>query len=207
MAYFPDRDQSFDGIKPVWHLEPDKKDVMGYRLADADAVNGRVIYPGTPIKTDEKAKTAVLCKYAHVEAVSNDKKKVTVEPYHYLKAGDTVAISGEITLIALIIATVEDEGRTLTFASAISSKSAEDLKDIVLVEVETKEGVVAPKNIPNRIVNAKATMDSLHKTVSAAHAGVVVENFVFYPKEYLNETTFPGSMLLAGCPSLMFIYQ
>lgn len=207
MAYFPDRDQNFDGIKPVWHLEPDKKDVMGYKLDGADTMNGEVIYPGQPIKTDEKGKTAVLCKYAHVEAVSNDKKSVTVEPYHHLKAGDKVAISGEATLVELTIKGVTDEGKTLTFASAISSKAADALKDIVLVEVETKEGAVKAKNVPNRIVNAKAKIDSIHKTCSAAHAGVVVQNFVFYPAEYLNESLFPGTILLAGCPSLMFIYQ
>lgn len=207
MAYFKDRDQSFDGIKPVWWLEPDKKDVMGYRLLEAAELKDKIIYPGTPIKTDEKAKTAVICKYAHVEAVSNDKKKVSVEPYHYLKAGDTVAISGETTLTALTIAAVEDEGKTLVFGSAISSKEVSELKDIVLVEVESKEGVIAPKNLPNRIVNAKAKIDSIHKTVSAAHAGIAVQNFVFYPAEYMNTTVAPGTLYLVGCLGITFIYQ
>lgn len=203
MAYFPDKDQAFDGIKPVFHLEPEKKDVMGYRLADEDAVKGRIIYPGTPIKTDEKAKTAVICKYAHVEKVANDKKTLTVEPYHYLVAGDKVAISGKTTLVELTIASVSEDNKTIVLSAANN-----DIKDNdVLVEVATVDTVVAPKNLPNRIVNAKATMDSLHKTISAAHAATVVQNFVYYPKEYMNLTVAPGTMYLVGCFGIMFIYQ
>lgn len=204
MAYFPDKDQTFDGIKPVFHLEPEKKDVMGYHLDEADAVKGRVIYPGTPIVTDEKAKTAKLCKYAHVEVVGNDKKTLTVEPYHYLKAGDKVAISGKTTLVALTIASVSEDGKTIVLSAANN-----DIKDNdVLVEVATAEGgTVAPKNLPNRIVNAKAEIDSLHKTISAAHAATVVQNFVYYPVEYMNTTVAPGTMYLVGCFGIMFIYQ
>ena len=66
---------------------------------------------------------------------------------------------------------------------------------------------VSAKAVPNRIVCAVAELNELDKSCSAAHSGIVLQNVVHYPEEYLNKTSFPGSILLAGDPLLMFIIQ
>lgn len=205
MAYFPNSRQDYHGIMTPFYMEPAKKDVMGYRLTNVEA--GDVIMPGTPIKTDEKGKTAVICKYAYVLAVAIDKKTLTVKGGHHLKAGDKVAISGASTLTQLTISAVDNDADTITLSAANNSIKAED----VLVEVATtgtgQEAVVAPVALPNRIVDTVAKIDALDKTCSATHEVVVLQNVVHYPDEYLNKTAFPGSILLVGDPKILFVIQ
>lgn len=199
MAIFLEDNNQYHGLKPVFWIEPVKKDVMGYRLTNVE--KGQVILPGTPIQTDEVNKTAVVCKYARVLAVATDKKTLTVEGGHHLKAGDKVAISGETTLTELTIASVVKDTVVLKVANDTVKV------DSVLVEVVTSGGVVAAKNTPNRIVCAVARINELDQTCSATHSAPVIQNMVFYPEEYLNKTIAPGTIYLKGCLGITFMYQ
>ena len=194
MAVFLDNKKEYSGVKPVFWIEPAKKDVMGYRLTNV--VKGDVVLPGTPIQTDEVNKTAVVCRYAHVVAVASDKKTLTVEGGHLLTAATKVAISGAETLTALNLASVD--GDTVVLSAQNSTIKAGD----VLVEVV--EGAAAR---PNRIVVEKAEINELDKTCSATHEAWVIQNMVHYPAEYLNTTIAPGSIYLVGCLGLKFMYQ
>lgn len=194
MAVFLDDKKEYSGVKPVFWIEPAKKDVMGYRLTNV--VKGDVVLPGTPIQTDEVNKTAVVCRYAHVVAVASDKKTLTVEGGHLLTAATKVAISGAETLTALNLASVD--GETVVLSAQNSTIKAGD----VLVEVV--EGAAAK---PNRIVVEKAEINELDKTCSATHEAWVIQNMVHYPAEYLNTTIAPGSIYLVGCLGLKFMYQ
>jgi hypothetical protein len=194
MAVFLDDKKEYSGVKPVFWIEPAKKDVMGYRLTNV--VKGDVVLPGTPIQTDEVNKTAVVCRYAHVVAVASDKKTLTVEGGHLLTAATKVAISGAETLTALNLASVD--GDTVVLSAQNSTIKAGD----VLVEVV--DGAAAK---PNRIVVEKAEINELDKTCSATHEAWVIQNMVHYPAEYLNTTIAPGSIYLVGCLGLKFMYQ
>ena len=199
MAIFLEDNNQYHGLKPVFWIEPAKKDVMGYRLTNVE--KGQVILPGTPIQTDEVNKTAVVCKYARVLDVATDKKTLTVESGHHLKAGDKVAISGETTLTELTIASVAED-------TVVLKATNDTVKvDSVLVEVVTAESVVAAKNTPNRIVSAVAHINELDHTCSATHEAWVLQNMVHYPAEYLNTTIAPGTIYLKGCLGLKFMYQ
>lgn len=194
MAVFLDDKKEYSGVKPVFWIEPAKKDVMGYRLTNV--VKGDVVLPGTPIQTDEVNKTAVVCRYAHVVAVASDKKTLTVEGGHLLTAATKVAISGAETLTALNLTSVD--GETVILSAQNSTIKAGD----VLVEVV--EGAAAK---PNRIVVEEAVINELDKTCSATHEAWVIQNMVHYPAEYLNTTIAPGSIYLVGCLGLKFMYQ
>ena len=194
MAVFLDDKKEYSGVKPVFWIEPAKKDVMGYRLTNV--VKGDVVLPGTPLQTDEVNKTAVVCRYAHVVAVASDKKTLTVEGGHMLTAATKVAISGAETLTALNLASVD--GDTVVLSAQNNTIKAGD----VLVEVV--DGAAAK---PNRIVVEKAEINELDKTCSATHEAWVIQNMVHYPAEYLNTTIAPGSIYLVGCLGLKFMYQ
>lgn len=194
MAVFLDDKKEYSGVKPVFWIEPAKKDVMGYRLTNV--VKGDVVLPGTPLQTDEVNKTAVVCRYAHVVAVASDKKTLTVEGGHLLTTATKVAISGAETLTALNIASVD--GTTVVLSAQNNTIKAGD----VLVEVV--DGAAAK---PNRIVVEKAEINELDKTCSATHEAWVIQNMVHYPAEYLNTTIAPGSIYLVGCLGLKFMYQ
>lgn len=200
MAVFPNSKKEYRGVMNAFWIEPAKRDVMGYRLTNVDP--GTVIYPGTPIKTDEAAKTAVVCKYAVVVDVAEDKKTLTVKEGHLLKSTSKVAISGASPLVQLNIASISGDN-VIVLSAQNNSIQAGD----VLVEVATENNTVAPVALPNRVVCALAEIDELDKTCSAAHDGIVLQNVVHYPAEYLNESTFPGSILLVGNPKLSFIIQ
>jgi hypothetical protein len=199
MAIFLEDNKEYIGVKPVFWIEPVKKDVMGYRLTNV--TKGQVILPGTPLQTDEAAKTAVVCKYAVVETVASDKKTLTVAPGHYLTAADKVAISGADTLTSLNLASVE--GETIVLSAQNSTIKAGD----VLVEVVTADGGTTAKNVPNRIVVEVANINEVDKSCSATHEAWVNQNMVNYPEEYLNKTIAPGSIYLKGCLGLKFTYQ
>ena len=200
MANFPYRKTEYHGfMNPFW-IEPAKKDVMGYKLIGVKA--GDVIPQGTPIKTDEAKKTAVICKHAYVLAVDTDKKTLTVKRGHFFEKGTNCAVSNGGTLTKLTVASVEDDKIILNAANN-TIKSGD-----ILVEVTTSgESTIVPAAIPNRIIAADAEIDELHDTCSATHSAVVLQNVVHYPKEFLNETAFPGSVLLAGCPTILFTIQ
>lgn len=199
MAVFLDDKKEYSGVKPVFWIEPAKKDVMGYRLTNV--VKGDVVLPGTPIQTDEVNKTAVVCRYAHVVEVASDKKTLKVEDGHMLTAATKVAISGAGTLTSLNLASVD--GNTVVLSAQNNTIQAGD----VLVEVITEDGSTTVKNVPNRIVVEEAVINELDKTCSATHEAWVIQNMVHYPAEYLNTTIAPGSIYLVGCLGLKFMYQ
>lgn len=208
MANFPNANKAYRGVMNAFWIEPAKRDVMGYRLTNVEA--GVTLLPGTPIKTNEAAKTAVVCKYAYVEAVGIDKKTITVKEGHLFKASDKVAISGASPLVQLTIASVSGDKTIVLSASNNSIKAGDILVEVVSETTGTGQDAVttvSPVAVPNRIICAVAEIDELDKTCSAAHSGIVLQNVVHYPAEYLNESAFPGSILLAGCPSLMFTIQ
>lgn len=194
MAVFLDENKEYVGVKPVFWIEPAKKDVMGYKLTNV--VKGQVILPGTPIKTDEVNKTAVVCHYAVVKEVAADKKTLKVENGHHLTASMKVAISGAETLTSLNLTSVD--GDTVVLSAQNSSIKAGD------VLVELVDGAVV---VPNRIVVEAATINAIDKTCSATHEAWVIQNMVYYPEEYLNKTIAPGTIYLKGCLGLKFMYQ
>ena len=194
MAVFLDENKEYVGVKPVFWIEPAKKDVMGYRLTNV--VKGQVILPGTPIKTDEVNKTAVVCHYAVVKEVATDKKTLKVENGHHLTASMKVAISGAETLTSLNLTSVD--GDTVVLSAQNSTIKAGD------VLVELVDGAVV---VPNRIVVEAATINAIDKTCSATHEAWVIQNMVYYPEEYLNKTIAPGTIYLKGCLGLKFMYQ
>jgi hypothetical protein len=194
MAVFLDENKEYVGVKPVFWIEPAKKDVMGYRLTNV--VKGQVILPGTPIKTDEVNKTAVVCHYAVVKEVATDKKTLKVENGHHLTASMKVAISGGETLTSLNLTSVD--GDTVVLSAQNNTIKAGD------VLVELVDGNVV---VPNRIVVETATINSIDKTCSATHEAWVIQNMVYYPAEYLNTEIAPGSIYLKGCLGLKFMYQ
>lgn len=199
MAVFLEDNKEFVGVKPVFWIEPAKKDVMGYRLTNVS--KGDVILPGTPIKTDEVNKTAVVCHYAVVKEVAADKKTLKVEDGHHLTASMKVAISGGSTLTALNLNSVD--GDTVVLSAQNSTIKAGD----VLVEVDTTGDSPVVKDVPNRIVVESARINELDKTCSATHEAWVIQNMVYYPAEYLNTEIAPGSIYLKGCFGLKFMYQ
>lgn len=199
MAVFLDENKEYVGVKPVFWIEPSKKDVMGYKLTNV--VKGQVILPGTPIKTDEVNKTAVVCHYAVVKEVATDKKTLTVENGHHLTASMKVAISGGETLTALNLSSVD--GDKVVLSAQNNTIKAGD----VLVEVDATGDAPVVKDIPNRIVVEAATINSIDKTCSATHEAWVIQNMVYYPAEYLNTEIAPGSIYLKGCLGLKFMYQ
>ena len=194
MAVFLEDNKEYVGVKPVFWIEPAKKDVMGYRLTNVS--KGDVILPGTPIKTDEVNKTAVVCKYAVVVAVASDKKTLTVEGGHHLTAASKVAVSGSEGLTSLNLSSVN--GETVVLSAQNNTIKAGD------VLVELVDGAVV---VPNRIVVETARINELDHTCSATHEAWVIQNMVHYPVEYLNTTIAPGTIYLAGCLGLKFMYQ
>lgn len=198
MAIFADKKNYAGMANPFW-LEPSSKDVMGYRITGM--VAGDVIPQGTPLQADEDAKTAVVCKYAYVLDVANDKKTLTVKAGHFLKASDKVAISNGGTLTQLTIASVTKD------TIVLSAQNNNIKKGDVLVEVKTEDSVVKPVAVPNRIVADRVKLDALDQTVNAVHSGAVIQNVLQFPVEYLNKTAFPGTTLLVGCPLIIFIKQ
>ena len=92
------------------------------------------------------------------------------------------------------------------FIDVLAANSQLAVGDTVL-EGKTESDTVVPVSIPNRIVARTETMKEKDHTISATHQALVIKNVVNYPAEWLNETTFPGSCLLKGCPLIMFINQ
>lgn len=198
MAIFPNSTKATSGIldrmNAFW-IEPAKRDVMGYRLTNV--AEGDVIPQGTPLKCDDATKTAEVCKYAVVIAVGSDKKTLEVKNGHLLKGGDKVIISGVESPTALNISSATDN--TIVLSAQNATIKAGD----VIIEADGTE----VKALPNRVASSKSTTVTGTTTIAAAHSGIVLENVVHYPKEYINDTAFPGSKLLIGCPTISFTIQ
>lgn len=183
-----------------FHVEPVKRDVMGYQLDGVEA--GVVVTQGTPIVADDDTKKAVICKHAKVvKKVSTT--KFVVEYVGYLAVGDKVFCSGAASPVLSEIASINYDTKEITLKAANSQLDAGK----IMVEGITDDSSVVAKHTPNRIVARTQTMSVKDKSVSATHQAIVISNVVDYPDEWLNKTTFKGSTLLAGCPLILFMKQ
>ena len=200
MAQFPNK-KTYGGHMSVFWLEPTKRDVMGYKLTNVAA--GVKVPQGYPLKVNDANKTAVVCKYIQIVAVASDKKTLTVRKNSLALASEKYAKTGSDntgTLSTISSITYGEEYDTIVLSAANNTIAAGD----VMVHSSAAGTIV---NAPNRVAAEYAKVDALDATISACHNGIVLKNIVNYPGEYLNETTFPGSSLLVGCPLVMFITQ
>lgn len=200
MALFPDK-KTYGGHMSVFWIEPTKRDVMGYKLTNVDA--GVKVPQGYPLKVNDSEKTAVVCKYLQIVAVASDKKTLTVRKGSLVKASEKYAKTGstnEGVLSTVSSVTPGEQYDTVVLSAANNVIAAGD----VMVHSSAAGTIV---NAPNRVAAEYARVDGLDQTISAAHSGIVLKNIVNYPGEYLNESSFPGSTLLIGCPGIMFINQ
>lgn len=199
----------FAGNHPVFQVEPVQYEVMGYMLENAPDA-GVVVPQGTPLSADMKTKKANICKYA-VVVKKKDAKNFYVSDLGFLAAGDKVFISGAETKSLSTIASVDKKEKLITLSANNTDIKVGD----VLVEgksVTTGEGqeavtTIEPVAIPNRIVSRAEVMRENNKSVNAAYRGVPLLNVLNYPSEWLDETSFPGSILLKGNPHFLFVTQ
>ena len=216
MAVTFENKNAFAGRVYPFHVEPVKRDVMGYEVAGVS--KGVVIPQGTPIVANDNdtngKKTAVIAKYAKVvKKISTT--KFELDNIGFLAAGDKIFKSGQDSPTLSTIGSIN--GNEITLSAANSQLAAGDI--VLEGKTVTESGesndpsgdvpveVVVPVSIPNRIVARTETMKEKDHTISATHQALVIKNVVQYPVEWLNETTFPGSCLLKGCPLIMFINQ
>ncbi len=202
MAIFPNQNKAisgtFDRMNAFW-IEPAKRDVMGYRLTNV--ADGDVIPQGAPLFCNEVDKTAEVCKYAYVTAVGADKKTLEVKPGHIIKDGDKVMISGVATPTLLTV-------KTATENQIVLSAANNDIAAGNVLIGATQDGeTVKASLLPNRVASSKSTTVTGTTTIAATHSVIVLQNVVHYPKEFINDTTFPGTKLLVGCPTILFTIQ
>lgn len=187
-----------------FHTEPEQRDVMGYTLMGV--AEGTIVEKGTPILANDNdtngRKTAVICKYAKVVKKTST-TKFTLEDVSLLSVGDKIFKSGQSGATLSEISEVNRDTNEITLKAANSQLNA---GDVVLEGKAEGEGVVAV-NKPNRIVLRTEKMTKNNKTISATHRAIAIKNVLDYPVEYLNDTLFPGSTLLVGCPLILFINQ
>lgn len=196
--------ENTDASKRVFcfHEEPAKRDVMGYTVSGV--AEGDVIPQGTPLVVNDNdtngKKTAVICKYAHITKKTST-TKFEVDNIGFLKVGDKIFKSGQNSPTLSTISAIS--GKEITLAAANSQLAVGD----TVLEGVDKSGTIEPVAIPNRIAARSQKMTAIDKTISATHQALVIKNVLDYPVEWLNETTFPGSCLLKGCPLILFINQ
>ena len=196
--------ENTDASKRVFcfHEEPAKRDVMGYTVSGV--AEGDVIPQGTPLVVNDNdtngKKTAVICKYAHITKKTST-TKFEVDNIGFLKVGDKIFKSGQNSPTLSTISAIS--GKEITLAAANSQLAVGD----TVLEGVDKSGTIEPGAIPNRIAARSQKMTAIDKTISATHQALVIKNVLDYPVEWLNETTFPGSCLLKGCPLILFINQ
>lgn len=202
MANFPNSNKAnsglFDRMNAFW-IEPAKRDVMGYRLTNVS--DGDIIPQGAPLKCNDVEKTAEICKYVYVVAVGSDKKTLEVKAGHLFKGGEKVIVSRAETPTLITISKASETQIVLSAANNTLTAGS------ILLEASQNGSEIAPVALPNRVASSKSTTVTGTTTIAAAHSGIVLENVVHYPKEYINENTFPGSKLLVGCPTISFTIQ
>ena len=196
--------ENTDASKRVFcfHEEPAKRDVMGYTVSGV--AEGDVIPQGTPLVVNDNdtngKKTAVICKYAHITKKTST-TKFDVDNIGFLKVGDKIFKSGQDSPTLSTISAIS--GKEITLSAANSQLAVGD----TVLEGKEENSTVVPVSIPNRIAARSQNMTAIDKTISATHQALVIKNVLDYPVEWLNETTFPGSCLLKGCPLILFINQ
>lgn len=196
--------ENTDASKRVFcfHEEPAKRDVMGYTVSGV--AEGDVIPQGTPLVVNDNdtngKKTAVICKYAHITKKTST-TKFEVDNIGFLKVGDKIFKSGQGSPTLSTISAIS--GKEITLSAANSQLAVGD----TVLEGKEENSTVVPVSVPNRIAARSQKMTAIDKTISATHQALVIKNVLDYPVEWLNETTFPGSCLLKGCPLILFINQ
>lgn len=210
MAVTFENKNAYAGRVYPFHVEPVKRDVMGYEVAGVS--KGVVIPQGTPLVVNDNdtngKKTAVIAKYAKVvKKISTT--KFELDNIGFLAAGDKIFKSGQDSPTLSTISSIN--GNEITLSGANSQLAVGDTvvegKSVTTGEGQDAVTTIEPVSIPNRIVARTETMKEKDHTISATHQALVIKNVVQYPVEWLNETTFPGSCLLKGCPLIMFINQ
>lgn len=204
--------ENTDANKRVFcfHEEPAKRDVMGYTVSGV--AEGDVIPQGTPLVVNDNdtngKKTAVICKYAHITKKTST-TKFEVDNIGFLKVGDKIFKSGQDSPTLSTISAIS--GKEITLSAANSQLAVGDTvvegKSVTTGEGQDAVTTIEPVSIPNRIAARSQKMTAIDKTISATHQALVIKNVLDYPVEWLNETTFPGSCLLKGCPLILFINQ
>lgn len=196
--------ENTDANKRVFcfHEEPAKRDVMGYTVSGV--AEGDVIPQGTPLVVNDNdtngKKTAVICKYAHITKKTST-TKFEVDNIGFLKVGDKIFKSGQNSPTLSTISAIS--GKEITLSAANSQLAVGD----TVLEGKEENSTVVPVSVPNRIAARSQKITAIDKTISATHQALVIKNVLDYPVEWLNETTFPGSCLLKGCPLILFINQ
>ena len=202
MAVTFENKNAYAGRVYPFHVEPVKRDVMGYEVSGVS--NGVVIPQGTPLVVNDNdtngKKTAVIAKYAKITKKTST-TVFEVDNIGFLAVGDKIFKSGQNSPTLSTISAIS--GNQITLSAATSQLAVGD----TVLEGKTESETVVPVSIPNRIVARTETMKEKDHTISATHQALVIKNVVNYPAEWLNETTFPGSCLLKGCPLIMFINQ
>ena len=216
MAVVFENPNAYKGRVYPFHVEPVQRDVMGYEVAGVK--EGDIIPQGTPLVANDNdtngKKTAVIAKYAKIVKKTST-KVFEVDEIGFLAKGDKVFKSGQDSPTLSEIESIE--GNKITLKAANSKLAVGDV--ILEGKTATESGesndpsgdvpveVVVPVSIPNRIVARTERMTAKNKTISATHQAIAIKNVLNYPKEWLNDTTFPGSCLLKGCPLILFINQ
>lgn len=202
MAVTFENKNAYAGRVYPFHVEPVKRDVMGYEVSGVS--KGVVIPQGTPLVVNDNdtngKKTAVIAKYAKITKKTST-TVFEVDNIGFLAVGDKIFKSGQNSPTLSTISAID--GNKITLSAANSQLAVGD----TVLEGKTESDTVVPVSIPNRIVARTETMKEKDHTISATHQALVIKNVVNYPAEWLNETTFPGSCLLKGCPLIMFINQ
>lgn len=202
MAVTFENKNAYAGRVYPFHVEPVKRDVMGYEVSGVS--KGVVIPQGTPLVVNDNdtngKKTAVIAKYAKITKKTST-TVFEVDNIGFLAVGDKIFKSGQNSPTLSTISAID--GNKITLSAANSQLAVGD----TVLEGKTESETVVPVSIPNRIVARTETMKEKDHTISATHQALVIKNVVNYPAEWLNETTFPGSCLLKGCPLIMFINQ
>lgn len=202
MAVTFENKNAYAGRVYPFHVEPVKRDVMGYEVSGVS--KGVVIPQGTPLVVNDNdtngKKTAVIAKYAKITKKTST-TVFEVDNIGFLAVGDKIFKSGQNSPTLSTISAIS--GNQITLSAANSQLEVGD----TVLEGKKESETVVPVSIPNRIVARTETMKEKDHTISATHQALVIKNVVNYPAEWLNETTFPGSCLLKGCPLIMFINQ
>ena len=202
MAVTFENKNAYAGRVYPFHVEPVKRDVMGYEVSGVS--KGVVIPQGTPLVVNDNdtngKKTAVIAKYAKITKKTST-TVFEVDNIGFLAVGDKIFKSGQNSPTLSTISAIS--GNQITLSAANSQLEVGD----TVLEGKNESETVIPVSIPNRIVARTETMKEKDHTISATHQALVIKNVVNYPAEWLNETTFPGSCLLKGCPLIMFINQ
>ena len=210
MAVTFENKNAYAGRVYPFHVEPVKRDVMGYEVSGVS--KGVVIPQGTPLVVNDNdtngKKTAVIAKYAKITKKTST-TVFEVDNIGFLAVGDKIFKSGQDSPTLSTISAID--GNKITLSGANSQLAVGDTvvegKSVTTGEGQDAVTTIEPVSIPNRIVARTETMKEKDHTISATHQALVIKNVVNYPAEWLNETTFPGSCLLKGCPLIMFINQ